>query len=262
QPRGARPPLFCVHPGGGTAFCYASLTGYLGEEQPLYGLQAVGSHGEEAPLTRVEEMAARYIAEMRTVQSRGPYRLCGWSFGGIIAFEMGRQLCEQGEEVAPLFLIDSCAPALFSDEPLDEVEFIQTMATVWRASIPETMVEELRQLDPPQRPHRFVEAAREMQAWPSGFDPARIEGLWEVYRANMQAGSRYDPSPWPATIRLLCAEPGEALESPPTLGWDTLAATVDTRSVPGKHEVLLDEPCVRHVAEHLSAWIKEVESEA
>ena len=260
QPRGARPPLFCVHPGGGTAFCYASLTGYLGEEQPIYGLQAVASHGEQAPLTRVEEMAARYIAEMRTVQSRGPYRLCGWSFGGIIAFEMGRQLYEQGEGVAPLFLIDSCAPAFFSDEPLDEVEFIQTMAAVWRASIPETILDELRRLDPPQRPHRFVEAAREMRAWPLGFDPARIERLWEVYRANMLAGSRYDPSPWPATIRLLCAEPGQAREMPPTLGWDTLAATVDTRSVPGKHEVLLDEPCVRHVAEHLSAWIKEVES--
>jgi acyl carrier protein len=75
QREGTEPPLFCIHGQNGSVFSYKPLASYLGKEQPVYGLQA----GEVAPETRVEDMAAEYIKEIRTVQPEGPYFLAGYS---------------------------------------------------------------------------------------------------------------------------------------------------------------------------------------
>jgi len=261
QPRGESSPLFCIHPGGGTSFCYASLASYLGRKQPLYGLQAIGLDGLQAPLTSVEEMAATYISEMRRVQPHGPYRICGWSFGGIVAFEMARQLFEHENEISPLFLIDSRAPALFSPEQLDFVTFTRAMLKAWRAPLPEELLEELDRANPAQQVTHFVEATRDMRNCHLGFDPVQMSGLWRVYAANILAGAHYRPSRWPAVIRLLQASSGDPLASgPPGLGWAPLVASVETREVPGPHERLLNNPYVGVVAAHLKDWLQDVDT--
>ena len=106
QPNGRRAPLFCVHPAGGSVACYRALAEALGEDQPLYGLQAPALAGADLRLTSFEAMAAFYIAALRRRQPRGPYRLLGWSQGGTIAFEIARQLVQAGERVALLALVD------------------------------------------------------------------------------------------------------------------------------------------------------------
>lgn len=93
---GGRPPLFCVHPAAGIAWSYAGLSGPLGSDQPLYGLQARGLDGSQVLPGSVAEMAADYVAQLRTVQPAGPYHLLGWSFGGIVAHEMAVQLQRAG----------------------------------------------------------------------------------------------------------------------------------------------------------------------
>ena len=80
------------------------LAGVLAPEQPVYGLQAIGLDGLTRPLRSIPAMAARYCEEVRRVQPRGPYYLCGGSLGGTLAFEMAQQLSRSGEEVA-LFLV-------------------------------------------------------------------------------------------------------------------------------------------------------------
>lgn len=109
QSRGSRSPLFFVHgAGGGMFWGYANLSRHLGADQPVYGLKSRGLDGcEELPT--VEAMAAQYLEDIRAVQPRGPYCIGGYCFGGNVAFEMARQLKEQGEEVAFLALIN-CAP--------------------------------------------------------------------------------------------------------------------------------------------------------
>ena len=87
QVGGGEPP-FCVHPVGGHVGCYAPLARHLGSDQPFYGLQAAGLEGDQEPGDEVEAMAARYLAAVRAVQPHGPYRLGGWSFGGLVAFAM------------------------------------------------------------------------------------------------------------------------------------------------------------------------------
>ena len=109
QGAGCRPPLFLVHgAGGGMFWGYVNLARCLGTDQPVYGFKSRGLDGHEE-FGRLEEMAAQYISDLRSVQPRGPYFLGGYCFGGNVAYEMACQLTEQGEQVDLLALIN-CAP--------------------------------------------------------------------------------------------------------------------------------------------------------
>ena len=110
QPEGNRPPVFLIHAIGGNLLYYLSLLHHLGPDQPVYGLQARGIDGVLSPHSSIEEMASHYIAEIRSVQSSGPYFLGGASFGGTVAFEIAQQFTQQGEKVAFLVLFDSVGP--------------------------------------------------------------------------------------------------------------------------------------------------------
>jgi amino acid adenylation domain-containing protein len=105
-------PLFCIHPLGGTVFCYYDLAKKLGEDRPIYGLQSRGIDGKQQPFDRIEDMASYFIRSIQTVQPDGPYLLLGYSLGGTIAFEMARQLAEVGQKVAFLGLLDVRSPTL------------------------------------------------------------------------------------------------------------------------------------------------------
>ncbi|KFH62971.1 hypothetical protein MVEG_11009 [Podila verticillata NRRL 6337] len=109
KPQGSRAPLFCVHPAQGLSWCFFGLSKYVPPEQPLYGLQARGFFDDqEAPAT-LEEIAQDYIDQIRSIQDRGPYRLLGYSSGGLIAHTMAALLEKQGEQVALLAMMDTPA---------------------------------------------------------------------------------------------------------------------------------------------------------
>jgi len=110
QPAGDKPPLFCVHPHVGHVLCYYDLARMLGAGQPVYGLQALALDGTQAFSTLIEDIAAHYTREIRELQPEGPYRLAGYCFGGVVAFEMARQLQAQGHAVALLALLDPGPP--------------------------------------------------------------------------------------------------------------------------------------------------------
>ncbi|WP_309142868.1 non-ribosomal peptide synthetase [Streptomyces javensis] len=103
---GDRPPVFCVHPSTGLGRCYAELTDHLPPDRPVYALQARGFGTDESLPRTVEEMAADYVARIRTVQPAGPYHLLGWSFGGTVAHAMAALLQQRGETVDLLVSLD------------------------------------------------------------------------------------------------------------------------------------------------------------
>ncbi len=107
QPKGTRPIFFCVHGISGQVLSFRDLARHLGTDQPFYGIQSVGLDGVETPLTRIEDMAARYLAEIRQIQPTGPYYFGGYSMGGRIACEMARRLRAAGEVVGLFALLDS-----------------------------------------------------------------------------------------------------------------------------------------------------------
>jgi amino acid adenylation domain-containing protein len=104
---GERPPLFVVHEASGTVFFFRKLVQRLAPDQPVYGLQASGLNGDPVTHTRIEEMAAAYLDEIRRVQPVGPYYLLGYCVGGLVAYEMALRLQQQGEEVALLAMIEA-----------------------------------------------------------------------------------------------------------------------------------------------------------
>jgi aspartate racemase len=111
RPEGSQPPLFLVPGVGGNVICYGDLARHLRPDQPLYGLQSRGIDEREEPLDRIESMAAAYLAEIRRMQPRGPYRLGGTCFGGVVAYEMAQQLRSAGETVEALFLLETWPPS-------------------------------------------------------------------------------------------------------------------------------------------------------
>ncbi|SMO88179.1 amino acid adenylation domain-containing protein [Melghirimyces algeriensis] len=104
---GDKSPVFCVHPAGGLSWCYAGLMTSIGTDYPIYGLQARGiAQKEDLPKT-LDEMAADYIQQMKTIQPNGPYNLLGWSLGGNVVHAMASQLQSQGEEIALVVMLDA-----------------------------------------------------------------------------------------------------------------------------------------------------------
>ena len=112
QTAGARPKLFLVHGAGGNVLGFRDLAHYFGKDQPVYGLQARGVDGKQAPHTTIAEMAAAYLAELREVQPHGPYCLGGYSGGGVVAFEMAQLLAQVGERTAFVGMIDTWCPQI------------------------------------------------------------------------------------------------------------------------------------------------------
>ncbi|MCR8995236.1 non-ribosomal peptide synthetase [Brevibacillus laterosporus] len=105
------PPLFLIHGQGGGVITFSHLARELECDCSVYGIQAVGYEGEADALSTVEEMAAHYIASIRRIAPTMPIQLVGWSFGGLVAYEMTKQLEQQGEQVELLAMID-CLPLL------------------------------------------------------------------------------------------------------------------------------------------------------
>ncbi|MEV4432578.1 amino acid adenylation domain-containing protein [Streptomyces sp. NPDC049585] len=117
---GEGPALFAVHPAGGLAWCYAGLAARLGPGRPLYGIQARGL-GDDEPLPRtLAEQAADYAARIRKVQPHGPYRLIGWSVGGVLAHTVAVLLQEAGEQVDLLALLDAFPAEQWREHPAPE----------------------------------------------------------------------------------------------------------------------------------------------
>ena len=114
QPKGSKPPLFCIHGGEGVnpgepLYGY-DLARNLDSDQPIYGLRAVGLDGVTSPLNTIEAMAAKYLEEIQAVYPTGSYLLLGLDIGGLIAFEMAQQLSAQGKQVPLLAMINTLAP--------------------------------------------------------------------------------------------------------------------------------------------------------
>ncbi|WP_406230182.1 amino acid adenylation domain-containing protein [Nocardia sp. NBC_01009] len=115
------PPLFCVAPASGVAWCYAGLGAYVDPRRPIYGLQSpklAAGPGDCGPAT-IGQYANRYVREIHKIAPRGPYELLGWSFGGFVAHEIAARLRCAGEHVQ-LVLLDT-DPAARHLEPPDQL---------------------------------------------------------------------------------------------------------------------------------------------
>ncbi|GLQ89075.1 non-ribosomal peptide synthetase [Dyella flagellata] len=103
---GAKPPLFCLPPGGNLSWCYAGLVSHIAADCPIYGLQPPEAGGH-APYLTIEDEVRHYVAEIRRIQLQGPYHLLGWSIGGLLAHAIATALQAEGEGVDTLVILDA-----------------------------------------------------------------------------------------------------------------------------------------------------------
>jgi thioesterase domain-containing protein/acyl carrier protein len=252
QTSGTRPPVFFVHDVYGEVLNFRTLAQYLGPDQPVYGLQSTGLDGNETPLARIEDMAARYLAEVRRVQPQGPYYLGGYSMGGLVAYEMAQQLRAAGDEVALLVLFDTyqyhghrhrslLAPAAHEAHlPAAMRGFAWNTKTIlsrklfglaWRSC-------ERFGIAIPKRLHRPT-AASYLAIRSYRMKPYR--GATVLFAA---ARYNWDRKDWDA-------------------GWHTLVGDrLTVERVPGQHHEILDEPHVGDLARTLAAHLAERQPEA
>jgi amino acid adenylation domain-containing protein len=236
QPKGSRPPLFLVHPGGGGVLCYAELARALGPDQPLYGLQAPGLDGERPPLDSIGEMADLYLEAIREAQPEGPWHLGGWSFGGLVAYEMA---CRLGDRAGLVAILD--VPAR-KESAADEAEIL--LRTLDR-ELPLT-AEELRGLDTRAQVALVLER---MPGLPPDFDERRAVALVEVFKANLRAARAWEPSPYPGKVTVFRAAAGDRVGRDG--GWEALAKALEVVTVPGDHHSMVEPPHVEALARAL-----------
>ena len=260
QTIGKHMPLFLVHPIGGEVLCYQHLACQLGPEQPVYGLQSLL---DDQPRS-IEYMAAQYIEAIQQVEANGPYQLGGWSLGGVIAFEMARQLQKQHKKVASLILIDSYAPASLIRMQHTTSDLLRHFAHDLMGISDQGCIQSLEQYLSETSSHLYLQQllqlVQKQGLFPSEMALAQIEAFWQIFTQNFHAARCYLPQRIAQKIVLFCAQDGA--RNPPQKhehGWEGLTSEyVETQVIPGNHYTIMKQPYVVNVAEgmekYLSHW--------
>ena len=274
---GSKPPFFCVPGSVGTAFYLHTLALHLGQDQPFYGLQALGLDDEVEPYTRIEEIAARHIEALQSIQPQGPYFLGGHSFGGKVAFEISQQLLSSGHQVALLAVLD--IPAPLPNQPIrldwDDTQCMVELASLFGRLLGkklEVSYNDLALLAPDEQVNYVVEQLKIINALPSEAGTKQGRGLVKVLKANLQAMANYVPQevyptriaffranevhPWDAATWL-----SDEVLRDSTFGWSQLSMeAVEIHSVPGDHVTMMVEPHVQILAERLRASLEKAQA--
>ncbi|NLG49316.1 MAG: amino acid adenylation domain-containing protein, partial [Chloroflexi bacterium] len=253
KPEGSRPPLFFIHPSGGSVHWYFDLARHLDREQPFYGLQAQGLEADRPLLNRIEDMAAHYVGEMRSVQPAGPYYVGSWSMGVVIALEMAQQLVAQGEQVALLAMLDQ-GPDIPGPELHDEAEYLQAFFGK-QVSL---SLDVLRQMTPDDQVAYVLEKLREAKWVSPDITLSQFRHFVYLLKSHAQAWRQYEPKVYPGRITVFRTkhQPPECSQEP-DLGWGRLAAGgVDIEQVRGDHNSMLHPPHVRSFAKKLEAYLR------
>ena len=263
---GSRRPFFCVHAVGGGVLGYAGLSRRLGPDQPFYGLEHPGLDGDSESHARIEEMATDYLAALRAVQPEDPYLLGGWSFGGIIAFEMAQQLEAQGQKVALLALMDASAlaPEQSSAAAIEGTALLALARDFGFDVDDDTFLSDhLSRLAPDEQLTYIFERVRATHLAPPDVELAQLRRHLHVLQTNLRARQSYRPQNYPGLITLLLAsERSGAVPQDPTLGWGKLATGgIEVQPVPGNHYTILREPHVQVLAERLRTALREVQAD-
>jgi thioesterase domain-containing protein/acyl carrier protein len=245
QPHGSKPPFFCAH---GTD-CYLNLARYLGPDQPFYGL-AQHLEGKRVRHTRIEDIAAYYLREIRTVRPEGPFYIGGHSLGGLIAFEMAQQLRQLGQEVALLVLIDTRSPVvrplhtsrMFAEHRADDFSRHRVREKLYflRQRLKRNLGKDVKALA-----CEFY--FRTGKPLPPSLQTFYVDQI--VYgKIYAEAHRNYVPRSY--TGRAVYLKSDEAHDH--VDGWNKFAAQgLDVHSVPGDHLTMLDEPQLQSLADTL-----------
>ncbi|MFJ6615805.1 amino acid adenylation domain-containing protein [Streptomyces sp. NPDC091289] len=254
---GDRAPVHCVHPAGGLSWCYAGLIRHLPADVPIYGLQAQGVGGATAdePLpTTLEELAAHYASRIREVQPEGPYRLLGWSTGGIIAHAIAAVLQEAGQEVELLAILDAYPAEGFRGLPVpDRAEALESLLTMGGYG-PESLG------DKELNTANVVEVLRREGSPLATLSATKIEALGEVYLNTNDLVRAYDHRVFRGDVLFFRATVDTIDDTLTPETWTPyVSGRIDNTNVACSHkDMTLPEP-IAHIARVVADRLTELE---
>jgi amino acid adenylation domain-containing protein len=224
---GARTPFFCVAGAGSDPTALAELATCMARQQPFYSFHPDWVNGQLATPQSLEEMASHYVAALRTRQQHGPYLLGGSSFGGLVAWEMARQLEAAGERVALVALLDTRPIGYPPRRPLVTWRRIRWRIARWMLPIGEDRVINRHTLRAGLMQRGWRLRARLTLTF--GVSPERLNPLLryaQLIESHFRAGARYQlkPARFPVVLgRCTVQPPDEFYVNSPTMGWEVYA---------------------------------------
>lgn len=261
ESNGSRPPLFCIHPVGGNVLEYYPLADQLGSDQPLYGIQSQGLDGIQSPLTQIEVMAANYITEIQSVQPDGPYLLVGYSFGGLVAFEIAHQLLSQGKKVSLLALLDTESPSLSNIRPALSTTIAIHLRNLQQLKLP-SQIKYIKDRIVFRLMYQHKKSSQKefmLDNWDVELPPV----YRRVMEANFQAGIDYVGKFYPGKITLFRSSIQPITQFlHPDLGWSDIAETIEVFDVQGYHSDLLKDPYIQALAQKLQLCVDQLLGES
>lgn len=267
QPKGTKRPIFWIHSlggdGGGGFFYYRKLAELLGEDQPSFGIRS-----PEEPHDRIETMAAAYIRAIKAVQPTGPYQLGGFCFGGIVAFEMARQLKASGDIVSLLAILESSPPNLDKTHELSAHSARFSIENVYenlRDFVSHPASEQVAMVK-----HKARRVREKLTRRASAETTARPPALAEMIdmtkypkdyvkyaETHWKALESYKPGKYDGAVHLFRARKQPLRFTDPSLGWNSVApGHVKITVVPGTHESMVQEPNVQILAQKIREAIR------
>ena len=240
-------PLFLIHTTPGDVLGYINLVHHL-DDRPVYGIQSLGLKSPEKAHRSIETMAAYYISEIFDIYPEGPYLLCGWCFGGYVAYEMAQQLKSMGRQVAFLGLIETYAhlkPSFFNYTqrissvvqwgPGDYVNYLN-----FKIKRRFHHIRNIDQLDFISR--RFANSSSEQA----------INNMKLVYQYNIEAATGYYMGYYNGKVSLFMARETLKGKIPlPYYGWKDLSKELDLHTFDSSHSDILRESYATSVAEKI-----------
>ncbi|PKD39818.1 hypothetical protein CWO84_13340 [Methylomonas sp. Kb3] len=254
RPEGITCPLFMIHPRGGQIDYVRALAPWLSNDRPLYGLHAIGLIEGETPIAVMEDIATRYLHEIRSIQKIGPYCLAGYSSGGMIAYEIANQLIKCGEQVLYLGLIDT--PAGYNIENyLDDfnecVVFERELISSGIVTNPEE-VKEINMLSAFNEFNILLNYVRSRQLIPQDLDQETVKRYLKVCYTTDKALQEYAPKPISVPITLYAAS-DENNSFDIAIGWESvMGGNLKVVPIDGDHRTILDRPNIEWLGKAIS----------
>lgn len=202
------PPFFCIHAVSGTIFPFYQMASNFKEGHTFYGIQSASLVSSIKNQSTIEEMASFYISEIKKYQSSEPYFIGGWSFGGLVAFEVARQLVKENKKVQKLVIIDMQPPSKGQRHFIDEEELT----------------------------NRFVNDMKGIFGQDITLDDDRVKDFYNVFKNNINCASNYLPEYYDGEIILIKASQSEYKSS-----WSDYCSNLIEYTVDGDHYSIIKD---------------------
>ncbi|MCC9602831.1 amino acid adenylation domain-containing protein [Stieleria sp. JC731] len=249
---GSRPPIFMIHPPGGIVLCYRELAKELDSEQPLYAIRSRGLFGEEPLPETIQCLASDYAQEIvhfcgENHVAREGVTVGGWSLGGVMAYEVARQLIADGIRVNQIVLLDSTVPERCDpDGPPAGKEYGLELS-----------LDDLAALAPEEQLPYLYDHAKRLgvldESEPEAVVQKIIEDLQRLFAHHVQICQQTLLEP--VDVPLLLFRPSESpaeTDARKDRGWGRWARDVQVETVSGHHHSMVSQPGASEIAKRLT----------